>query len=106
MASIEEELLMDEEENRREIAFIRERLPMELKEKYTDEQLLWMLDAIVDYYAESGILDTDDEEIEIDVDQVAEHLCEQAKAEGMDGMDTQEVRFVIEADLDFQEENV
>ena len=106
MASIEEELLMDEEENRREIAFIRERLPMELKEKYTDEQLLWMLEAIVDYYAESGILDTDDEEIEIDVDQVAEHLCEQAKAEGMDGMDTGEVRFVIEADLDFQEENV
>ena len=106
MASIEDELLMDEEENRREIAFIRERLPMELKEKYNDEQLLWMLDAIVDYYAESGILDTDDEEIEIDVDQVAEHLCEQAKAEGMDGMDTEEVRFVIEADLDFQEENV
>ena len=69
MASIDEELLRDEEENRREIAFIRERLPMDTKEKFTDEQMQWMLDTIVDYYVTSGILDSDAEELDIDMEQ-------------------------------------
>ena len=56
MASIDEELLLDEQENEREIAFIREQLPQDLKEKYSDERLQWMLDTIVEYYYTSGLL--------------------------------------------------
>jgi hypothetical protein len=39
--SIDDELRMDDEENLREIAFIRKQLPSELKERYTDDELLW-----------------------------------------------------------------
>ena len=56
MASLDEEILLDQEENKREIVFIREQLPSDLKEQYTDEQLLWMLDTIAAYFFESGIL--------------------------------------------------
>ena len=105
MANIDEELLHDEEENKREIAFIREQLPSDLKEKYSDELLVWMLDAIADYFFESGILETDDDEVDIDIDQVADYLCNQAKKKGLPALDASEVRFVVEADLDFQEEN-
>ena len=105
MASIDEELLMDEEEDRREIAFIREQLPLDTKEKYSDELMLWMLDAIVDYYVTSGVLDSDDEEIEIDIEQAAAHVCEQDRKEGKGELDPQEVYFVVEADLDYQEQN-
>ena len=104
MASIDDELLMDEQENQREIAFIRAQLPSELKERYTDDQLLWMLDTLVGYYVESGVLDTDDEEVEIDLEQAADYLCRQAETEGMPRLDPQEVFFVVEADLDFQEQ--
>jgi hypothetical protein len=106
MASIDEELLMDEEENRREIAFIREQLPLDTKEKYSDEQLQWMLDTIVDYYVSSGLLDGDAEEVDIDMEQVAAHVCEQAAKEGQGKFDPEEVFFVVEADLDFQEETL
>lgn len=106
MAGIDDELLMDEKENRREIAFIREWLPSEIKEKYSDEQLLWMLDTIVDYYVESGLLDTDDEEIDIDLDVITAHLCQQAEKEGLPPLDPQEVFFVVEADLEFQEQDL
>lgn len=103
--SIDEELLMDEEENRREAAFIKEQLPSELKEKFTDDDLLWMMDSIVEYYFESGVLESDDDEVEIDLDEVATAVCRQAVKEGRPALDPQEVFFVVKADLDFQEQN-
>jgi len=106
MASIDDELLLDDQENQREIAFIREQLPQELKERYTDEQMLWMLDALVSYYYESGILESNDDEVDIDLEQVAQHLCRQAANEGLPALQADEVRFVVEADLDFQEQSV
>ena len=54
MPSFEDELRMDEEENRREIAYIRERLPQELKTYFSDDDLYYLMDAIVDYYYDSG----------------------------------------------------
>lgn len=106
MAGFEDELLMDEQEIVREIAFIREQLPLDLKENYTDKQLRWMLDTIVDYYVESGILDSDDDEIDIDLEAAAQHICQQAQKESLPALDPQDVYFVVEADIDFQEQNL
>ncbi len=106
MASIDDELLLDERENRREIAFIRRQLPSELKDRWTDDDLLWMLDAIVDYYVESGVLDSNDDEVDIDLELAAQHVCRQAEAEGRKPLEAQDVFFVVEADLDFQEQNL
>ena len=106
MASLDEEILWDQEENKREIVFIREQLPSDLKEQYTDEQLLWMLDTIAAYFFESGILESNDEEVDIDIDEVSDYLCKQAAVEGLPRLNADEVRFVVEADLDFQEENL
>ena len=105
MASIDEELLQDQQETQREIAFIREQLPSDLKELYTDNQLVWMLDTIATYFYESGILESNDDEVD-DIDEVSDYLCKQAVAEGLPKLNADEVRFVVEADLDFQEENL
>lgn len=104
MACIDDEILKDEEEMRREISFIREQLPLDLKEKYSDEQLAWMLGTIADYYVDSGMLDSGSEEVEIDLDKVSEHVCQMAVKEGQGKLDAQEVFFVVEADLDFMEQ--
>ena len=106
MASLDEELLQDQEENKREIAFIREQLPSDLKEQYTDAQLVWMLDTIATYFYESGILESNDDEVDVDIDEVSDYLCKQAAAESLPKLNADEVRFVVEADLDFQEENL
>jgi len=105
MATMDEELLMDEEENRRELAFIREQVPADVKEKYADAQILWIMDTIVDYYFSSGILESADEEVEIDLEKVADYVCQQAKKEKQGPFDPQEVFFIVQADLDFQEQN-
>ena len=64
--TLEEELRLDDEENRREAEFIHEQLPTDIKEHFSDDDLLYIIDAIVDYYYESGILETTDDEVEID----------------------------------------
>ncbi len=106
MATLDEELLQDQEENRREIAFIREQLPSDLKELYTDDQMVWMLDTIATYFYESGILESNDDEVDVDIDEISDYLCKQAKAEKLPGLQPDEVRFVVEADLDYQEESL
>ena len=61
MASIDEEIRLDEEENRRELAFIRNQLPSTIKKFYSDKDILYMMDQIVDYYYTSGILESEEE---------------------------------------------
>ena len=106
MSSFEDELRMDEEENRREIAFIREQLPQELKSYFSDDDLYYLMDAIVDYYYDSGILESTADEIEIDMQQVADAVTAQAKKDKVGAFDSEAVYYVVEADMDFQEQNV
>lgn len=106
MASLDEELRIDEEETRRELAFIRSQLSSELKEKFSDDELIFMVDAICTYFYTSGVLDSDDDEVDIDVETVADFVCKEAEEEGEGPFDPQDVFFVVQADLDFQEQNV
>ena len=107
MASFEEEIRLDEEENRRELAFIRTQLPTDLKKYYSDKDILYMMDLIVDYYYTSGILESDAEEVDIDMEKVADYVCKRAKEEGFcSSFNPEEVFFIVQADLDFQEQNL
>ena len=106
MSTFEDELRLDEEENRREVAFIRERLPQELKGTFSDDHLYYFLDAIVDYYYDSGILESTADEVEIDLQQVANAVAEQAQRDKVGTFNPEDVYYVVEADMDFQEQNV
>jgi len=105
MSSFEDELRMDEEENRREVNFIREQLPMDVKEIFSDDNIYYFLDVIVDYYYESGILESTADEIEIDLQKVAEAVAEQARRDKVGKFSPDDIFYVVEADMDFQEQN-
>ena len=103
--SLEEDLLNDERENRRERAFIREQLSAELKEKFSDQQLKFIIDAIATYFVESDVLDGDEDEVDVDLEEIAAFVCKEAEEEGEGPFDPQDVFFVVQGDLDFQEQN-
>ncbi|MBP3779318.1 MAG: hypothetical protein J6I38_09170 [Prevotella sp.] len=106
MASLDEEIRLDEEENRRELAFIRTQLPSDVKKFYSDKDILYMMDLIVDYYYTSGILESKEDEVEIDLEEVAGYVCKRAKDEGFcSSFNPEEIFFIVQADLDFQEQN-
>ena len=106
MASLDELIRQDEVENQQELAYIRSQIPADLKEELSDNDILYMMDAIVDYYYSSGILEGDDEEVDIDMEEVAEYVCAQAKKDSVGTFDPKDVFFIVQADLDYQEQNL
>ncbi len=107
MASIDDELLLDAEEDAREVAFIREQLPAELKEKFSDDDIQYFMDTIVEYYFTSGILDAEPDKdgcIDIDLQQIADAVCKKASEEKRGEYDPADIFFIVQADMDFQEQ--
>ena len=105
MASIDEELLLDEQQTRREMAYIREGLPADVAQHYADDELLsFVLDAIAAYYFESGVLESTSDEVDIDMEAVAAYVCASAEQELGQKLDPKELRLIAEADLDFLSE--
>ncbi len=106
MTSLDDELLQDAENDARAVAFIKQQLPQELKEKFSEDQLYYFLDLIADYYATSGVLDaTPDKDgyVDVDIEKMATELSKQAAKEKMGVFTPEEISFVIEAEMDFAE---
>ena len=55
--TLDEELIQEAEDDRLTVEYIQNYLPQELKERFTEEELYYFLDVLVDYYTTSGILD-------------------------------------------------
>ena len=104
---LEEELRLDAEEDQREVEYILKHLSAELQDKYNSNDIYFMLDAIVEYYYSNGVLDSNDEYVDIDLQKVAEYVCKKAKDEHQSSnYDPDDVFFVVQADMDFQEESL
>jgi hypothetical protein len=48
----------------------------------------------------------EDDEVDIDMEQAAKSVCRQAETDGIKGLRPDEVFFVVQADLDYQEQNL
>lgn len=106
MADFEDELLQDAEDDARTVEYIKTHLPQELKDKFSEEELYYFLDTIVEYYAESGILDAQPDKdgcIDIDMEAIAQHLAKQAKKDKMGEYDADDLRWIVEAEMDYAE---
>lgn len=106
MSSFDEELLQDAEDDARTIAYIKEHLPNELQGQFTDEQLYYFLDTIMDYYSTSGLLDAEpdkDDYINVDIEAVAQYVQERAQMEGMGTFSIEDLENIIETEMDYSE---
>ena len=104
--TLDEELLQEAEDDRLTVEYIRNYLPQELKERFTEETLYYFLDVLVEYYTNSGILDAKPDKdgyIDIDIEAVAEHLSRQAKRDKMGDYSPEELRWVVEGEMEYGE---
>ena len=98
MSSEDDFLLDDAAEDARTVAFIRNYLPQELKERFSDEDLYYFLDLIIEYYATSGCLDAEPDEegyINIDQDEIVDYLLTEAEKDNIGGFSAEELLFVV-----------
>lgn len=106
MASLDEELLQEAEDDRLTVEYIQNYLPQDLKDKFSEETLYYFLDVLVDYYTTSGILDAEpdaDGYIDLDIEAIAKHMAKQAKKDKMGEFDPEDLRWIVEGEMEYGE---
>ena len=103
MATFEEDLLRDAEDDRLTVEYIQNYLPQELKEKFTEEELYYFIDVIGEYYVDLLDKHPDEEDIDSDVEEVAKFVAKQAKKDKMGDFDPEDLRWVVDGELEYGE---
>lgn len=92
--SEQEELFEYDEEAA--VAFIHNHLPQELKEKFSDDDIYYILDVICDFYDKNDYLNEDDEEKE--ERELIRFIIQQAKKDKIGDYSEEEVTIVLRAE--------
>ena len=101
---LEDEFLLEDADDEKTIEYIKNYLPQELKDKFSDDELYYFLDVMDEYYVESGILDADpdaDGYVEIDLDKVVDYIVKEARKDEMGEYDPEEILFVVQGETEY-----
>lgn len=88
------------------VAYVRNYIPLELKEKVSDDDIYYFLDLIGDYYESRGFLDLDEDDdtlVEIDEDELVDYIIKNAKRDEVGQFSEDEVRFIVQGELAYCE---
>ncbi len=100
----EDDFLLGAEDDAKAVEFIKNYLPQDLKDKFTDDDLYYILDVVAEYYTSSDCFDAEPDEegyIDIDLDEVVNHIVQAAKKEGMGPYQAEDVFFVVQGEMEY-----
>lgn len=103
---LEDDFFKDDLDDEKTIEYIKNYLPQELKEKFSDDEFYYFLDLIDEYYSESGILDVEPDEegcVEVDLGQIVDYIIKEAHKDEMGDYDPEEILFVVQGELEYTE---
>ena len=89
------------EEDRQTVEFIKTYLPQEVKERFSDDDIYYFLDAFAEYCEEQGLSESDDEESEIDIEQAAAFMVNLARKEKIGSFEAEDVRWIVDGQLEY-----
>lgn len=101
---LEEDFQLADADDEKTIEFIKNYLPQELKDKFSEDELYYFLDLIDEYYAESGILDAEPDAegyVNIDLEEIAAYLVKEAKKDEIGEYDPEEILFVVQGEMEY-----
>lgn len=98
-----DEMKYDEDEC---VKFIRRELPAEVNEAWDDDEILYVVDIIWDYYEKEGFLSldaavTDDEEL--DIDKLIAFVEKQIKNDEEALMDPKDLPLIVKGEIDYEQ---
>lgn len=85
------------------VKFIRNQLPQELKSKFSDDDLNYIIDLIYEYYESKGFLSEDAEEVEVDLDELTAFVVKNAKKDKVGHYSDDEIRFIVDGEIAYCE---
>lgn len=101
---LEDDFLKEDIDDEKTIEFIKNYLPQEVKEKFSDDELYYFLDLIDEYYTESGILDTQpdaDGYIDIDLEKIVEYIQKEARKDEVGDYAPEDLLFVVQGEMEY-----
>ena len=99
-----DEFLQDDLDDEKTIEFIKNYLPQDLKDRFSDDELYYFLDVIDEFYVESGILDAQPDEdgyIDIDLEKIVDYIIKEARKDEMGEFDPEELLFVVQGEMEY-----
>ncbi len=99
--SDKDDLIYDEDES---VKYIQNYLPQELKGKFSDDDINYIVDLIYDFYESRGYMsdDADDEgDVEIDEDELIEYVVKNAMRDGIGKFSPEEISFIVQGELEY-----
>ncbi len=96
--SEKDDFIYDETES---VKFIQNYLPQELKDKFSDDDINYIVDLIYEFYDSKGYMDMDDDDtdIEIDEDELTEFVVKNALKDKVGKFEAEDIAFVVQGEL-------
>jgi len=100
--SEEQDLIYDDDEA---VKFIQNFLPQELKEKFSDDDINYIIDLIYEFYDSKGYFNDDNEDalVDIDEDELIQYVIKNAQHDGVGKYKTEEIAFIVQGELEYCE---
>ena len=99
MSERDMDLAYDEDSS---VDFIQSYMPDDMKGTLSNDDIVYLVDLIYEYYEEKGYLSDDaDDVIEVDGDDLIDYVFKQAKSSNIKGLTKELVGFVIEGELSY-----
>ena len=104
MSSIDNEILLGAEEDAKEVAFILNYIGQENREKFTEDDIYYCIDIILEELDKMESKADEDGFIDIDVEELVKVIEKKAKKEEMGPYDHDALILIVEAELDYNEQ--
>lgn len=88
------------------IDFIKNFIPQEIKKKYTDDDILIIIDTIFDYYDDKGFFDInadEDDELELSTNDLVSYVKNQLRKDTDNVVELDDVKDIVLAELQYEE---
>lgn len=99
MSEKKDHIQYDEEDA---VKFIQNYLPQEIKGKYTNDEINYIIDIVYDYYDEKGFMDDDTDEalvVDIDEDEIIAYVLKNTKKDKINDFSSEDIAFIIQGEL-------
>lgn len=97
--SEEKDLIQYDEEDA--VKFIQNYLPQDIKGKYTNDEINYIIDIIYDFYDEKGFMDDSNEDavVDIDEDEITAYVLKNTKKDKIGNFSSEDISFIIQGEL-------
>lgn len=96
----------NEYDENKAIIYIKNFLPQDLKKKYSDDDILIVIDTIFDYYDSKGFFDIsadDDDESELSVPDLVSYVKNQLRKDSDNIIEMDDVMSIVLGELEYEE---